>query len=110
MVGAVGWSDGWPMSNSLALQKYLLKHAMLWHFLQVPHAISVVSDNTFILSIWSAASIAAARWALTISSERTVQASAERTKRNRQHNKAHVHYCNYVMIQRLMLNETFSLS
>ena len=71
---------------------------------------SVVSDNTFILSIWSAASIAAARWALTISSERTVQASAERTKRNRQHSKAHVHYCNYVMIQRLMLNETFSLS
>ena len=82
----------------------------VWQFLQVPHANSVVSDNTFILSIWSAASIAAARWALTISSERTVQASAERTKRNRQHNKAHVHYCNYVMIQRLMLNETFSLS
>ena len=63
----------------------------VWQFLQVPHANSVVSDNTFILSIWSAASIAAARWALTISSERTVQASAERTKRNRQHNKAHVH-------------------
>ena len=60
----------------------------VWQFLQVPHANSVVSDNTFILSIWSAASIAAARWALTISSERTVQASAERT---RQHNKAHVH-------------------